>query len=60
MTNNYIQNCIYNESTDCLCPVFSIDQIIQKAESNPRERENILVKASFSFLSKTLEFSFNF
>ena len=46
MTNTYIQNCIYNESTDSLCPVFSIDQILKQAESNHEERENILLKVN--------------
>jgi hypothetical protein len=44
ITNEYIASCTYNPITHPYCPVFMIRDIINEAEPNKYERDQIFLK----------------
>ena len=44
ISNNYISTCTYSQQRDPFCPVFLVDTILQEAEPNAAEREQMLEK----------------
>ena len=47
ITNKYISRCTYTDSRDEYCPVFQLNYILQKAETNETERYLMLLKVTF-------------
>lgn len=44
ITNDFIAKCTYDNVRDSLCPVFTIQQILNEAEPNPKEQAQMLLK----------------
>ena len=44
MSNQYIHECRYNKVSDRLCPVFTIQQILEDSEFDSSERVKVLKK----------------
>jgi hypothetical protein len=44
MTNSYISSCTYDKFTDPLCPVFTLRTVLEEAEPDGFEREQMLLK----------------
>jgi hypothetical protein len=49
ITNSYISVCKNEAKTDPYCPVFLVRDILEKAEPDPFEREQMLLKVIFLF-----------
>lgn len=44
ITNDYISTCKHHPVTDPYCPVFLVKDILEEAEPNKKERDQMLVK----------------
>lgn len=50
ITNAYISSCKHNITTDPYCPVIQVKELLEKAEQNPTERAQMLIKVNLFYL----------
>ena len=58
ITNDYIANCVNDPDTNPYCPIFRIGDILEKAEPDKNERDQMMLKVINTFVFR-LNFDWN-
>ena len=59
MTNQVLSKCIYHPTNDPFCPIFLVENILNEAEPNEKERETMMMKGGVILVSINWQCNFD-